>query len=626
MNIQKFRLIPVIIGLLSTIAISMSGNISQRASFKQMLLEEINGVGLDKLIILIALIVFFIKFWNDFIESVNWITHTLATLFSIFTLIGLSYSKLGNWDFIFANFRQFLIAVIAFAGYFLLFDACLGLLYSFLTKKNILKVFSRYKFSKKIEKHYFLFSFIVISIFWVLYVLCHLPGSVPYDGYRQINMFYGIEPISNHHPWLLTMFFGLLMNIGRNISDNFGVFLIVAVLFTSEALCYATVCNKIKKWNAPFWFNVFSLSFFSILPVFGAYSQVVMKDGIFSALFALFFVLYVDISRTCVLGKKMDNPVKMFIALFVVELLVCLTRNNGLYMILPADILLFFFVTKGKGKYVLTLTICLILSYYCLDNKLATMVGVAPGSKREMLSIPFQQTARYLKEYPDDVTAFEKESIATVLSYDSLAEIYEPEISDHVKDTFRNSSTTKELMNYFKAWFSMFLRHPGVYFEATFNNTYGYYYPFHNCNKLGAYQFYIQGAPLATGDFDISYVIPENIRSLCDSYANMWRQVPVLAQLVNPATYTWILFIMAGYLIYSKKNKGLLILVAPFLNIAVCIASPVNGYLRYAIPLIACMPVLLYWCLMYPTVTKMITKNSGKFRKSSRDYISEDLC
>ena len=613
MNIQKFRLIPVIIGLLSTIAISMSGNISQRASFKQMLLEEINGVGLDKLIILIALIVFFIKFWNDFIESVNWITHTLATLFSIFTLIGLSYSKLGNWNFIFANFRQFLIAVIAFAGYFLLFDACLGLLYSFLTKKNILKVFSRYNFSEKIEKHYFLFSFIVISIFWVLYVLCHLPGSVPYDGYRQINMFYGIEPISNHHPWLLTMFFGLLMNIGRNISDNFGVFLIVAVLFTSEALCYATVCNKIKKWNAPFWFNVFSLLFFSILPVFGAYSQVVMKDGIFSALFALFFVLYVDISRTCVLGKKMDNPVKMFIALFVVELLVCLTRNNGLYMILPADILLLFFVTKGKGKYVLTLTICLILSYYCLDNKLATMVGVAPGSKREMLSIPFQQTARYVRDYSEEISEEEKAAIQGVLNYDSLAELYVPETSDPVKGTYHwaydtaveNPGEKEALQAYFQAWLKGLFKRPGCYVQATLNNIYGYFYPDETSGYTQAGYYLITDDPVVDyGFFDIEFTNnwPE-MRYFLERFSECMRRLPGIGLLYSSGTWSWMLIILSVFFIVRKKWSLFYITVPFIVLLMVCCASPVNGYLRYILPLMASAPWLLALFVKAESVT-----------------------
>lgn len=608
MNKIKTYLFPSIMAFIVAITIALSGTVSQHNSIKHMLLTEIDGVGLDNLIILITLIVFFSKTWTVFTKSRRWITDVLSVLFSIFMLIGISYSNLGSWNFIFANIRQFIIAFIAFIGYFILFDVFLSLLYNFLAEKHLFKAISKYRFLQKIEDHYYLFAFIVIALFWLPYVLFHLPGSVPYDGYRQINMFYNIEPISNHHPWVLTVFFGSLMNIGRIVSDNFGVFLIVLVMFIVEASCYATICNKIKKWGAPFYFNLFTLLFFAILPVFGAYSQIIMKDGIFSSLFALFFVLYVDLCISYIKKNVIEHPIQRFVILFIIELLVCITRNNGIYMVLPANVLLLFFTIKGRRKYVIALTFCLLLSFYCIDNKLASAVGVAPGSNKEMLSIPFQQTARYLKEYPDDVTESEEKAIRAVLDYDNLAQIYQPEISDHVKDTFRNSSSGEDLINYFKAWFSMFCRHPGVYFEATFNNTYGYYYPFNNCNQLGAYQFYIQGPPLATGDFDIHYLVPDNIRQLCDAYATIWRNIPGLAQLVNPGTYTWGILILAGYLIYRKRSKGLLVLAAPFLNIAVCIASPVNGYLRYAIPLIACTPVLIYWCLRYAQTKKTVHK------------------
>ena len=602
----KTYLFPSIVAFMVAITISLSGSVSQYSSLKQMLLAEIDGVGFDDLIILIALILFFSKSWTVFMQSRHWITDVLSAVFSIFMLIGISYSKLGNWDFIFANVRQCIVAFIAFLGYFILFDVFLSILYKLLAEKHLFKTLSKYKFPDTIDNHYYLFAFIVIVLFWLPYVLFHLPGSVPYDGYRQINMFYNIEPLSNHHPWVLTVFFGFLMNIGKIVSDNFGVLLIVSVMFIVEASCYATICSKIKKWGAPFYFNLLTLLFFAILPVFGAYSQIVMKDGIFSALFALFFVLYVDLCISYVKKDVIEHPVQKFAVLLIIELLVCITRNNGIYMIIPANILLLFFTIKGRKKYVILLTLCLLLSYYCIDSRLAAAVGVAPGSDKEMLSIPFQQTARYLKEYPDDVTESEEKAIRAILDYDNLAQIYEPEISDHVKDTFRNSSSKEDLSNYFKAWFSMFCRHPGVYFEATFNNTYGYYYPFHNCNKLGAYQFYIQGPPLATVDFDIHYVIPANIRQICDTYATIWRNIPGLAQLVNPGSYTWGILILGGYLIYRKRSKGLLVLAAPLLNVAVCIASPVNGYLRYAIPLIACTPVLIYWCLRYAETKKAV--------------------
>ena len=44
--------------------------------------------------------------------------------------------------------------------------------------------------------------------------------------------------------------------------------------------------------------------------------------------------------------------------------------------------------------------------YQFAEGPLASAAGVEPGSVKEMLSVPFQQTARYLKEYPDDVRLY----------------------------------------------------------------------------------------------------------------------------------------------------------------------------------------------------------------------------
>ena len=82
-------------------------------------------------------------------------------------------------------------------------------------------------------------------------------------------------------------------------------------------------------------------------------------------------------------------------------------------------------------------------------------------------------------------------------------------------------------------------------------------------------------------------------------YAYLWRNVPGFAQISNSGAYTWMLLILAGYLFYRKRGKGILDLAAPALNVAICVASPVNGMFRYVLPLIACMPVVVYWCIGY---------------------------
>jgi len=280
------------------------------------------------------------------------------------------------------------------------------------------------------------------------------------------------------------------------------------------------------------------------------------------------------------------------VILFLVGMMVCLSRNNGVYIVIPSMVCLTLYVQKERSRYVILL-ICLMVCYQGLEGYVAPQLGVEKGSVKEVLSIPFQQTARYIKEYPEEVTLKEKKAINDILSYDGIKENYNPEISDFVKNTFREGSEDK-LDEYFKVWFEMFLKHPMVYIEATLNNTFSYYYPFYNEKVLGDYQFYIKGAPVATGYFDIHYITPVKIRTVLAEYAQIWKKVPGFSQLVDPGFYTWILLLLAGYLIYRKRTRDILLLIGPAINILICIASPVNGLLRYALPLMACTPLLIY--------------------------------
>ena len=177
----------------------------------------------------------------------------------------------------------------------------------------------------------------------------------------------------------------------------------------------------------------------------------------------------------------------------IAGMLVCVCRNNGVYLVFPAMILLIFLMSKKQMILILVLSLTIFGGHRVSEKVIAPSLGIKPISTRVYFTIPFQQTARYLATYPDDVTKEEKKAINAVLNYDKLAQRYNPELSDPVKATYRGDTVTKEnLENYFRAWFSMFKKHPGVYVEATLHNTYGYYYPFYTCTAQHSFKTYMK--------------------------------------------------------------------------------------------------------------------------------------
>lgn len=114
---------------------------------------------------------------------------------------------------------------------------------------------------------------------------------------------------------------------------------------------------------------------------------------------------------------KYDNNFKSVLLFMFLIILVILLRNNGIYLVLLSFPFVFF-VKKNLRKTVIVMIICTLLfnSWY---GKLLIYLEIPSESIREMLSIPFQQTARYVKYYSDEVTAEEREVIDKILTYDT---------------------------------------------------------------------------------------------------------------------------------------------------------------------------------------------------------------
>lgn len=515
---------------------------------------------------------------------------TVASLFSLLTVFGSSFEYLDSWDYVFHGPRQFLLAFIVIIGYALLFYAVLKL---FLKKLDEGISFSSVssKGLKWIESHFYFTAFIVIFACWIPYFLIFYPGSVPHDGYAQLNIFFGFWEKSNAHPYFSTLFMGAIMSIGRIINDNFGVFFFIVVQSLICSAIYALVCKKIRDLGMPLWMSIGTVAFYALVPMWPAYSQALTKDTLFYAFFALYVVLFIEIlkNREAVLYRNL-------IFFTVISLLVCLFRNNGIYMLLPAGILLVFAMKKLNKIKVATAVLAMFLIYQAFSMLALPAMGVEKGPVREALSLPFQQTARYVRDHGDDVTEYEKQVIGKVLDYDNLAERYDPDTSDPVKNSSNVNASDAEILEYLSVWKDMLLRHPGTYIQATINNTYCYYYPFENNDIMLAYQMYTKGPPISTGDLDIHYVNDKTVIDSAKQYAQYWLDFPVISLLSNPGFYTWVIIVLIAVLLRRRKFAAMTALIAPLLNIAVCTASPVNGLLRYAMPLMACMPILIAFC------------------------------
>lgn len=325
----------------------------------------------------------------------------------------------------------------------------------------------------------------------------------------------------------------------------------------------------------------------------GGYAQAFLKDTLFASLFCLYVVLLSELWMRS--RRKTELDVRGLAMLAVAGIALCLSRHNGVYVIALTMLLLI--ASMPRSARVRIAGACLVpLLMFVLVSRLAyPAMGVNPSGKQEALGALFQQTARYVKEVPGDVTEEERAAISAVLDYDSLPALYYGSRSDAVKATYTGAD--EALGAYFKAWAQMGLRHPGVYADAFLNGCYGYFYADESwTHNTWDYRLYNYGSvPGIEDDFSVAYVFGEDVRGAFIAFCNWWQNVPLLGLTGHCGLYTWALLATAGYAVRTTRWKTLFVLVPGLVLLLICCVSPVNGYLRYMLPIMAALPLQMWF-------------------------------
>ena len=259
-------------------------------------------------------------------------------------------------------------------------------------------------------------------------------------------------------------------------------------------------------------------------------------------------------------------------------------------MLLP---FLYKFSKKNRVS-ILIVTILITVLYYSYTKILLPKLGVTGTSVREVLSIPFQQSARYIKYYENELSLKDKENIGRVLNYEVIKNSYDPQLSDPVKNTYNKYATKEDLLNYFDTWVHGLIKRPFLYLDATLNNIYGFFDP-------GDIHWYIYSRYNDTitenGLVDYHYNNLNILRVILKNYAYAFKVIPVLGLIVTPGFNTWILLCLIIYILKSKKKDELIVLLPMIVSLAFCVLGPANNYYRYAMPYIFSMPFVVVYYL-----------------------------
>lgn len=518
-----------------------------------------------------------------------------AVLAAFFLVFGYSFRYTNSWDLIFMDSFHLLISGVVFAGYYVLAVRLFQMVIRYLCKKAQESKASCGKWTTLLfETHAFTGPLLVIMIFWSPYILAKFPGASMPETLAEMRQFYW-GTINNYYPPLHTIMLSLIMQLGNLLgSYTLGFFLNLVLQLAMLLSAFSYGFLLMKRWKTPYLFRYLALGIICMTQFFPMESTVVEKDIPYTACVVFLVLLLAELVRTIKDSEPLSK--KQIAGLILVCLGTAGFRNEGIYLVLVSAVAAIAYGWSVIGKENLKkwksilvaflIPVVLILGY---QKVLLPACGVEDNGPKEALSIPFQQTARYVRDYGAEVTAEEAEIIGKVLDYENLAELYDPITSDPVKYTY-HAETTGELLDYFRVWAIQLVKHPANAVEATMNNAYGWFY------QEGYTQNYMMTSRIDGQDVRWEINQPAKlagVRQVMERVAKLLSRVPVLNWFENAGMVSMLLILLVAVWIGAGKKRYLVAVSPLIVAVLVCIAGPTFNYqMRYIMPVMFSVPFL----------------------------------
>lgn len=423
---------------------------------------------------------------------------------------------------------------------------------------------------------------------WLPYMIINYPATFHWDSGRMlVNYISG--NLNNHDPIVQTLFLGsFITNVASTTgSYNLGAFMFSFVQYLYCSFIFACFYRYLYKKGCPS--QIFAIFYIitAIAPMFTRNSATICKDSNYS-IFVLLFVMLIMMFDDC----AKTQYAKLAPLIFISMLLTMFARRNGPHLVFITAVffLIYLYSKRTRDKFLIMLiTAILALGCFSVTEMMLTQhYGLYDHDVQESSSIFFQQTARYVRDYKDEIPEDERNAINAVLDYDAIAGKYNPKISDPVKATFRPGSTAEDYKNYLRAWFKGLCKHPGCYLQATLNNIYGYFYP----DDYGSYpDLFFESKPrtdIISAPEGLAELAEKLRQNDCDS-----RFIPIIGLVSSVGFYTWMDIFMSCLFLYKKKYNLFISNIPALVTLLICIASPVNNTVRYALPMIFMVPFII---------------------------------
>lgn len=555
---------------------------------------------------LIAIVLFFLA-RREYTKRCKRCSAVFALCSSVLLLLGRAIYKNNDLHVVFESTFALTKALIVAAGYFIVIYFIINAFMEYVLPKlkvsEYINTYAPKKFKITMKS-----CMLAILIAWIPYIIITYPCNFTADTRDQVAQFIGDESkcktcktivypegsttiLNNHHPVLHTLLVGSFAKVGMELGNiNVALFALALLQVIFLAFVYSYTVNYIKKIGVPLIFQMLTLGFFMFYPVVPMYAMTLTKDSIYSGLMILLTIQLFKIVRN---GEEFFGSKKEKQITFLVCLGFMFSRNNGLYILFAVIAVLAIMYRKSFAKLKsigISIGIPIVLYWIVFLKLILPAFGIPNGSPREMLSIPFQQVARYAYAWGEE--GFEEgeiEKLDKILCFKGDIEVlqkrYNPVISDPVKYHFNKNYTKEELKDFFGVWFKLLMRHPGTCITATLNNDEFYY-----SVDYGRRVVY-NGAETYGAEYGLSNPkITNKIRTGVVRVIEMLDYSSMLGWAFSVGTWNYMFAICILYVVYRKHYKYFLMMIPVVLNFVIACAGPV-AQMRYASQWIVTLPL-----------------------------------
>ena len=498
-----------------------------------------------------------------------------------------------NWVYDLSNmfFRVAIISAV-FLGLALIFYYVLLLIFNYLDKISL-----HNNDSEILKGNAFLSTFLLCVICYLPYFLYLFPGVMTPDSINQLEQAIGLQPYSNHHPWVHTLIIKLCFNIGNAITGDpeAGIAFYSVFQMIMGSLTASYVVSTLKQLKVKKYILIFAALFYALVPYNAVFAVTMWKDVLFSYAVMIFICATLrDILLLNSADKGKGAQVVNCIVLMISSLGFCLLRSNGYYAFIITCVVYIAVVIRrlsGKRRVNIAIMLFALFASAIIKGPVMKACAVTQPDFVESLSIPLQQAANVIiKE--NNIDDRDNELIVNVIDTTYIADLYEPTFADNIKELVRAGQPEVlegNKRDYLGLYIRLGLKYPYDYLDAYRGQTSGYWYPDSALNvadaegivdnECGVYSY-----PLLGGRFVIKFK---------EISLKLGDMLPFYSILFSVGAVFWLLLIGFTYGVINKNICYVSYVPIIALVLTVLIATPVSGNFRYVYFMILFIPVLI---------------------------------